>query len=79
MKRIWAHEIPFFVSRPRETAHPGLGPAQPLLTICLIGLLLLRLSIIFGTLCCSLLYYFDSSRVGPELVHIHIFDDGYKL
>ena len=34
MRRIWAHEISFSVPRPRDTAHPGSGPAQSLLRIC---------------------------------------------
>ena len=28
MRRIWAHEISFFVHRPRDVAHPGSGPDQ---------------------------------------------------
>jgi len=31
VRRIWAHEISFFVPRPRDVAHPGSGPAQDLL------------------------------------------------
>jgi len=28
LRRIWAHQISFFVPRPRNVAHPGSGPAQ---------------------------------------------------
>jgi len=34
MRRIWAHRISFFVPRPRDTAHPGSGPAQARLRMC---------------------------------------------
>jgi len=72
MRRIWPHRISFFVPRPRDTAHPGSGPAQGRLRLCS-GFAqacspLLRLSTIFGTLRRSILNCFNSSRVGPELV-----------
>jgi alpha-1,3-mannosyltransferase len=34
VRRIWAHNISFFVSRPRDVAYPGSGQAQSLLRLC---------------------------------------------
>jgi len=34
MRRIWAHEISFFIPRGGDVAHLGSGPAQSLLRIC---------------------------------------------
>ena len=53
-----------FGPRPRDTAHPGSGPARDLLKLCSP---LLRLSTFFGTLRRSMLNCFNVSRVGPEL------------
>ena len=33
LRRIWAHQISFFVPRLRDVAHPGSGPAQDRLSL----------------------------------------------
>ena len=68
MRRMWAHEIPIFVPRPRGIAHPGSASAQSLLRIFQACSPLLPLITIFSRLRCSILNCFNSSRVGQKLV-----------
>src|SRR4051812_37185666 len=55
MRRVWAHEISFFVPRTRDTAYPAQGRLSPCLGFAQACSPLLRLNIIFGTLCRSML------------------------
>ena len=68
MGRIWAHEISIFVVCLHDIAHPSSGLAQSLRRICSDMLTFAHPNFYFSRLPCRMLNYFNSSRVGLELV-----------